>query len=81
MKTKYPVDADYLEIFRVTLCQDVDYRAMIRRIERVGPKETSSQIIIRLFEAGLLSAFGEKGNPVLVQDRLRFDGVGVEYEV
>jgi hypothetical protein len=69
MMTKYPLDADYLEIFRATLCQDVDYRAMIRRLERVEAKETSSQIIIRLFEAGLLSAFGEKSNPILVQDR------------
>jgi hypothetical protein len=63
MMTEYPVDTNYLWIFRATLCQDVDSRAMIRHLERVGAKETSSQIIIRLFEAGLLSAFGEKAIP------------------
>jgi hypothetical protein len=32
-------------------------------------------------EAGLLDGFDKQGQKVLVQDRLRFDGVGVEYEV
>jgi hypothetical protein len=36
---------------------------------------------MRLMEAGLLERFDKNGERVLVQDRLRFDGEGVEYEV
>lgn len=41
----------------------------------------SLQIVIRLMEAGLLSGYDKNGERVVIQDRLRFDGVGVEYEV
>jgi hypothetical protein len=38
-------------------------------------------MVIRLFEAGLLSGYNKQGERVHIQDRLRFDGVGVDYEV
>ncbi|HEU4731481.1 MAG TPA: hypothetical protein VFT22_26485 [Kofleriaceae bacterium] len=32
-------------------------------------------------EAGLLTAYDKTGKRIIIQDRLRFDGVGEEYEV
>jgi len=32
-------------------------------------------------EAGLLTGYNKNGDEVFIQDRLRFDGVGTEYEV
>jgi len=79
--TKYAVDPQYAEAFKAVLTGDVDYKGLVRNLTALGAQETSSQIVIRLFEAGLLSGFDKTGKRVHVQDRLRFDGVGVEYEV
>jgi flavin-dependent dehydrogenase len=79
--TKYPVEPPYAEVFHAVLRGELDYKGLIRSLGALGAKETSSQIVIRLFEAGLLTAFDKQGQTVHIQDRLRFDGVGVEYEV
>jgi flavin-dependent dehydrogenase len=79
--TKYAVDPEYADLFKRVREGDVDYKGLIKNLSALGAKETSSQIVIRLFEAGLMSAYDKKGDPVRIQDRLRFDGVGVEYEV
>jgi flavin-dependent dehydrogenase len=79
--TKYTVDPSYEKIFNDLRTENFDYKTLVRRLTENGATETSSQMVIRLFEAGLLSGFDSAGRPVHVQDRLRFDGVGVEYEV
>jgi flavin-dependent dehydrogenase len=79
--TKYPVEPSYADVFNELIHGDVDYKSLIRSLTALGAKDTSSSIVIRLFEAGLLSAYDKRGEPVHVQDRLRFDGVGVDYEV
>ena len=79
--TKYAVEPDYADVLRSLSHENVDYKSLVRRLAAAGAKESSSQIIIRLFEAGLLSGFDELGKPVNIQHRLRFDGVGVEYEI
>jgi flavin-dependent dehydrogenase len=79
--TKYTADARVRTIFADLLAEPFDYRTLIRRFGDIGLGDTASQMIIRLFEAGLLSGFDASDRPVHIQDRLRFDGVGVEYEV
>lgn len=79
--SKYAVDPSYKEVFDDLRRNGSDYRSLTRRLYECGATETGSQIVIRLFEAGLLSGFDAAGKPVHIQDRLRFDGVGVEYEV
>jgi hypothetical protein len=79
--TKYPIEPDHLDLFKEILTGQVSYKSLVRNLAAVGVTETSSQIIIRLFEAGLLAGHDKRGNRVHVQDRLRFDGVGAELEV
>jgi hypothetical protein len=79
--TKYAVEPEFAEVFRTLLQSDVDYKNLVLGLTAVGTQGTSSQIIIRLFEAGLLSGFDKLGEPVHLQKRLHFDGVGIEYEV
>jgi hypothetical protein len=79
--TKYTADARVQAIFEDLLAEPFDYRTLIRRFGDICLGDTASQIIIRLFEAGLLSGFDASDRPVHIQDHLRFDGVGVEYEV
>lgn len=79
--TKYAVEPQYADLFRQIQQGDMDYKSLIRNLTALGAKETSSQMVIRLFEAGLLAGFDQQGKRVHIQDRLRFDGVGVEYEV
>lgn len=79
--TKYAVEPQYADLFRQIQQGDMDYKSLIRNLTALGAKETSSQMVIRLFEAGLLAGFDQQGRRVHIQDRLRFDGVGVEYEV
>ncbi|MBP2706969.1 chloramphenicol-biosynthetic FADH2-dependent halogenase CmlS [Microbispora sp. RL4-1S] len=78
---KFPVGEEQREIFQSVTKETVSYRTLIKQLNDSGMQEVSSQIVIRLFEAGLLSGFDKKDERVFIQDRLRFDGVGVEYEV
>ena len=79
--TKYAVEPAYADVFRTLFQSDVDYRNLVRSLTAVGAQATSSQIIIRLFEAGLLYGFNKAEEPVKLQKRLRFDGIGIEYEI
>lgn len=79
--TKYAVEPAVADMFCGLLAQPIGYKALIKRMAEVGVVETSSQIVVRLFEAGLLAGADANNQPVRIQDRLRFDGVGVEYEV
>lgn len=81
MMTKYAVEPPLAEAFRGILRGDVSYRKLIRSLVALGAKETGSQIVLRLFEAGLLAGFDCHGEQVRIQDRLHFEGVGVDYEV
>ncbi|WP_239307806.1 MULTISPECIES: chloramphenicol-biosynthetic FADH2-dependent halogenase CmlS [unclassified Frankia] len=78
---KYPMEEDHRRIFEDLSKEQTDYRTLIRQLGEAGMRELSSQIVIRLMEAGLLVGYDKNDNRVLIQDRLRFDGVGVEYEV
>jgi hypothetical protein len=79
--TKYPLEEAQRELFTRLKSERMSYRDVIKALVDSGKQEKSSQIVIRLMEAGLLSAFDKDGKRVQVQDRLRFDGVGEEYEV
>ena len=78
---KYPVDEEHRRIFELLAKEPVSYRSLIKQLGDAGRQDVSSQMVIRLMEAGLLSGYDRHDDPVHVQDRLRFDGVGVEYEV
>ncbi len=79
--TKWPVEEEHLGIFRALLKEEVSYKTLVRQLAGADRQELSSQIVIRLMEAGLLTGYDKNGRRVFIQDRLRFDGVGVEYEV
>ena len=78
---KWPLEEEHLEIFRNLRKEEVSYKTLVRQLADAGRQELSSQIVIRLMEAGLLTGYDKTGSHVFIQDRLRFDGVGVEYEV
>lgn len=79
--TKYPfADAD-LAIFQRLIDEGFGYRPLVKLLGDAGKHDVSSQIVIRLIEAGLLTGYDRRGQRVHIQDRLRFDGVGEEYEV
>nr|WP_283139385.1 chloramphenicol-biosynthetic FADH2-dependent halogenase CmlS [Rhizohabitans arisaemae] len=78
---KFPVEEEQREIFQLVTKETVGYKSLIKQLNDSGKQEVSSQIVIRLMEAGLLSGYDKADNRVIIQDRLRFDGVGVEYEV
>ncbi|MET8159254.1 chloramphenicol-biosynthetic FADH2-dependent halogenase CmlS [Sphaerisporangium sp. NPDC005289] len=78
---KFPVEEEQREIFQGVVKETVSYKTLIKQLSDSGVREVSSQIVIRLMEAGLLSGYDKNDERVAIQDRLRFDGVGVEYEV
>ncbi|UGT62629.1 chloramphenicol-biosynthetic FADH2-dependent halogenase CmlS [Nocardia asteroides] len=78
---KYAVDEAHRQIFADLSKENFGYRELVRRLGDSGKQDVSSQIVIRLIEAGLLTGYDRNGQRVAIQDRLRFDGVGVEYEV
>jgi flavin-dependent dehydrogenase len=78
---KWTLEEKHRDIFRRLLKEDVGYKELIRSLGDTGQQELSSQIVIRLMEAGLLTGYDKHGEKVFIQDRLRFDGVGTEYEV
>ncbi|MBH0779261.1 chloramphenicol-biosynthetic FADH2-dependent halogenase CmlS [Nocardia bovistercoris] len=78
---KYTFDDEHLGIFTDLKEQETGYRALVKSLGDIGRKDVSSQIVIRLIEAGLITGYDKHGERVAIQDRLRFDGVGVEYEV
>jgi flavin-dependent dehydrogenase len=79
--SKYGIEPEYADVFRSLSQKDVDYKSLVLKLSTLGAKTASSQIIMRLFEAGLLVGLDKHGEPVPLPKRLRFDGIGVEYEV
>ena len=79
--TKYAVEPEQAEVFRTLLRDDVNYKCLTRSLTASGAQGTSTQMILRLFEAGLLAGYDKRGEQIHIQQRLHFDGVGVEYEV
>ncbi|MEU0024514.1 chloramphenicol-biosynthetic FADH2-dependent halogenase CmlS [Streptomyces sp. NPDC006335] len=78
---QYPMDDDTRQIFQDLAEEEFGYKTLVKRLGAVGRQELSTQIVLRLMEAGLLTGYDEQGHKVLVQGRLHFGGVGVEYEV
>ncbi|MEU5084418.1 MULTISPECIES: chloramphenicol-biosynthetic FADH2-dependent halogenase CmlS [Streptomyces] len=78
---KWPLEERHRQIFSRLLKEEVGYKELIRELSDADQQELSSQIVIRLMEAGLLTGYDKNGERVVIQDRLRFDGVGTEYEV
>ena len=78
---KYPVEEAHRKIFQTVTEEAVSYKSLIRQLNDAGKQEVSSQIVLRLMEAGLLTGYDKNGNRVFIRDRLRFDGVGGEYEI
>lgn len=79
--TKYALDEAQRAVFAAAAQTPTSYRELIRQLSEAGRQESASQIVIRLMEAGLLRGYDRNNERVIVQDRLRFDGVGEEYEV
>ncbi|MBX7098147.1 MAG: tryptophan 7-halogenase [Myxococcaceae bacterium] len=79
--SKYPLNEKYLAVLQALKHEEVGYKELMRRFQALDQPEVASQIIIRLLEAGLLRGYDKKGERVAIQKRLRFDGVGAEYEV
>lgn len=79
--TQYSMDDETRQIFQDLAEEEFGYKALVKRLGAVGRQELSTQIVVRLMEAGLLTGYDENGDKVVVQGRLHFGGVGVEYEV
>lgn len=79
--SKYPLNEQYREILASLKTEEVGYKELMRRLQSLDQADVASQIVIRLIEAGLLRGYDKKGERVVIQKRLRFDGVGAEYEV
>lgn len=79
--SKFPLEEEQRKVFESLLNSTVGYRELVQRLSDAGRREISTQIVIRTMEAGLIRGYDRDGRPVLIQDRLRFDGVGEEYEV
>ncbi|AOR34513.1 alkylhalidase [Streptomyces fodineus] len=78
---QYPMDDETRQIFQDLAEEEFGYKMLVKRLGAVGRQELSTQIVLRLMEAGLLTGYDENGDKVVVQGRLHFGGVGVEYEV
>ncbi|WP_035061637.1 tryptophan 7-halogenase [Andreprevotia chitinilytica] len=78
---KYPLSAAHRDILAQVNRQKIGYKELLRQLKDVDGQDRASQIIIRLLEAGLIKGYDDAGEQVHVQRRLRFDGVGAEYEV
>lgn len=78
---QYSMDEEALQVFQDLADEQFGYKTLVKRLGGVGRQELSTQIVLRLMEAGLLTGYDKNGDRVLVQGRLHFGGVGVEYEV
>ncbi|HAE49750.1 MAG: alkylhalidase [Tistrella sp.] len=79
---KYSMTEAHRDVLAGLSHETVGYRELVKRLKQAddGP-DLSSQIVIRLIEAGMLKGYDRDDQPVEIQHRLRFDGVGAEYEV
>ncbi|SCF47673.1 halogenation protein CepH [Micromonospora matsumotoense] len=79
--TRYAMDDETRQIFQDLAEEEFGYRTLVKRLGAAGRQEQSTQLVIRLMEAGLLDGYDDNGDKVFIQGRLHFGGVGVEYEV
>lgn len=79
--TQYSVDEQTRQVFEDLAHEEFGYKTLVKRLGSVGRQEFTTQIVLRLMEAGLLNGYDKNGDRVVVQGRLHFGGVGVEYEV
>lgn len=78
---QYSMDEQALQVFQDLADEQFGYKTLVKRLGGVGRGELSTQIVLRLMEAGLLTGYDKNDDKVVVQGRLHFGGVGVEYEV
>ncbi|MBU7597448.1 chloramphenicol-biosynthetic FADH2-dependent halogenase CmlS [Streptomyces sp. P38-E01] len=78
---QYSMDDEVRQVFQDLAEEEFGYKTLVNRLGSVGRQELSTQIVLRLMEAGLLTGYDKTGERVVVQGRLHFGGVGVEYEV
>ncbi|MEU2359053.1 tryptophan 7-halogenase [Streptomyces misionensis] len=78
---KWRLDERHQKILLRMQRENFGFKELESELADADGADVSSQIVIRLFEAGLLRGFDKNGDRVVIQDRLRFDGVGTEYEV
>lgn len=79
--TQYRMDEQARQVFQDLAEEQFGYKTLVKRLGSVGRQELTTQIVLRLMEAGLLTGYDKNGDKVVVQGRLHFGGVGVEYEV
>lgn len=79
--THYPVGEEARQVFQDLAEEEFGYRALVKRLRGAGLQEIGIQLVLRLMEAGLLTGYDKNGDQVVVEGRLHFGGVGVEYEV
>ena len=79
--TQYAMGEDERRVFQDMAEEGFGYRTLVKRLGAVGKQEISVQLVTRLMEAGLLTGYNAAGEKVVIQGRLHFGGVGVEYEV
>jgi len=79
---KYPLEEEHRRIFENLAKEDTSYRELIRQLSAAG-RPAGAELTDRHSAHGSRSAgrYDKHDNRVLIQDRLRFDGVGTEYEV
>jgi Tryptophan halogenase len=78
---QYPMDEETRQVFQDLAEEEFGYRTLVKRLSAAGRQEISTQLVLRLMEAGLLTGYDKHGDKVVIQGRLHFGGVGVDYEV
>lgn len=78
---RYPLNMDDLEFLTTLTKSNVNFSELNTYFSENGRGEVSSQIIIQLMESGLLAGYDKNDMKIHIQDRLRFNGVGSEYDV
>ncbi|MEU7477775.1 chloramphenicol-biosynthetic FADH2-dependent halogenase CmlS [Lentzea sp. NPDC042327] len=79
--TQYVMGEAERQVFQELAEENFGYRALVKKLGAIGKQEISAQLVTRLMEAGLITGFDSAGEKVVIQGRLHFGGVGVEYEV
>ncbi len=69
---------DHRKTFDDLRSQPLSFSALTERLTKLQTGGAADQIILRLFEEGLLQGFDKNGDSVKLQPALRFQGVGTE---
>jgi flavin-dependent dehydrogenase len=79
--TQYAMGEAERRLFQDMADEGFGYRTLVKRLSTVGKQELAAQLVTRLMEEGMLTGYDANGERVVIQGRLHFGGVGVEYEV